>query len=64
MLMAHTDDNPTADSDRGTADAKREVAAGIYATWRNAHLNQLPVALFNRIEAAAEHLIQEIAAHL
>lgn len=46
------------------SDPKRELAAGIYTAWRNAHLNQIPVEMFNRLEAASEHLIAEIAAHL
>lgn len=43
---------------------KREIVAGIYAAWRNKHLNELPVAMFARLEAAAPFLIDEISARL
>lgn len=46
------------------ADRKRDMAAAIYAAWRNAHINNLPVAAFNRVEEVSEHLIAAIAAAL
>jgi hypothetical protein len=42
----------------------RALAAQIYAAWRNAHLNNLPVEFFNRLEAASPELITAIAEHL
>lgn len=46
------------------AETAHEIAARIYTTWRNTHMNDVPVALFNRLEAASEHLIAEIQKHL
>jgi hypothetical protein len=45
-------------------DPRHALATEIYATWRNAHLNNVPVEFFNRLEAASEHLIEAIKAHL
>lgn len=45
-------------------DEKDAAAREIYATWRNDHLNHLPVDFFNRLEAEAEHLIAAIRARL
>lgn len=45
-------------------DEKDATAREIYTTWRNAHLNNLPVELFNRLEAESEQLIAAIRAHL
>jgi hypothetical protein len=43
---------------------KLEAAAELYAEWRNAYLNELPTAMFNRLEAASPFLIEAIAAQL
>lgn len=46
------------------AETKRDIATRIYTAWRNMHLNELPVEIFHRLEAASEHLIAEIEALL
>lgn len=46
------------------ADPKLDLATAIYAAWRNTYLNNIPVDQFARLEAAAPHLIAEIAKHL
>jgi len=45
-------------------DTRADRAAAIYAAWRNAHLRDMPVEQFNRIEAASKHLVDLIVAAL
>jgi len=42
----------------------RAIAEGIYAQWRNTHLNNLSPDAFEKLQAAAPALIAEIAKHL
>ena len=57
-------DEETAAEPAPVVDEKKAKATSIYTAWRNAHLNELPVQIFARLEAASEHLINEIAALL
>lgn len=58
------DDTATDALSAELADEKRVLSTAIYTGWRNQFLNEIPVDLFNRIEAAAPHLIDAIAKHL
>ncbi|OGT54655.1 MAG: hypothetical protein A3E01_09895 [Gammaproteobacteria bacterium RIFCSPHIGHO2_12_FULL_63_22] len=53
--------NKPAKASAAPDDQKLAKAEAIYVNWRNTHMNQIPVELFNRLEAVKEHLIADIA---
>ena len=55
-------DEPAAEAPADAAKLARATA--IYTTWRNGHINNLPVGAFADVERASEHLIAAIAAEL
>jgi hypothetical protein len=63
-IPAEPAESPAALSTDNSTEAKRKKAAAIYAAWRNAHMNAIPVDAFNRLQAASPHLIDAIAAAL